>query len=170
MTQLFFALLPDDLVRRHVAKVIAQLPNKGSKVKILNLHAILAFLGEVPSDQIQQYTNAADGIVSPSFTLKLDSREWWRQSRITAIGVSEVPDPLFDLINSLNQALIPYGYDPEKRPFRLHITLMDNVENPISPTHFEPISWLVRGFSLIESSNHPEEQSYRVIQSWDFVG
>ncbi|MFK8066693.1 MAG: RNA 2',3'-cyclic phosphodiesterase [Gammaproteobacteria bacterium] len=169
MSQYFFALWPDDLVRKQVSKVIAALPGKGYKVKAENLHTCLAVLGELSAKQLSLHIQSADQINTSPFTLKMDSREWWKRSQTTAIGASDVPDQLFDLINSLNQAIIPCGYDPEKQPFRLHITLMENVESPISPVHFEPISWLVRSFSLIESSNHPEQPSYRVIQSWDFV-
>lgn len=169
MPRLFFALWPDDLVRKQIANVVAQLPPQGKRVKTSNLHTTLAFLGDVPADQVDCYLRAAEQITSPAFDLQLDSREWWKKSQVTCMGASEVPDQLFDLVTSLNKAIEPCGYQPEKRPFRLHITLMRKVRKPVNPVHFEPIPWLVRSFCLVESKTLPEGAEYRVIKSWDFV-
>lgn len=170
MARLFFALWPDDLVRKQIANVIAKLPPKGNKVKPANLHATLAFMGNSTPDQVNCYIKAADQISSHPFDLQLDSREWWKKSQVTCLGASSLPDPLFDLVSSLNNSLEPCGYNPEQRPFRLHITLMRKVKHPITPVEFRPIPWLVRGFSLVESETLPSGAEYRVIQSWDFVG
>ena len=170
MSRLFFALWPDDLVRQQIAKVSAQLPSGGNKVKTANLHATLAFLGEVSDDQRQNYLEAAGQISSVPFDLQLDSREWWKKSQVTCMGASEIPDQLLQFIDSLNKALEPCGYKVEKRSFRLHITLMRKVAKPINPIQFKPIPWLIRGFSLVESKTLPLGVEYKVIHSWDFVG
>ena len=170
MSRLFFALWPDDLVRQQIAKVAAQLPSGGNKVKNANLHATLTFLGEVTDDQRQCFIEAAGKITSPAFDLQLDSREWWKKSQLTCMGASDVPDQLLQFIDSLNKALEPCGYKVEKRLFRLHITLMRKVAKPINPIQFKPIPWLVRGFSLVESETLPSGAEYKVIQTWDFMG
>lgn len=170
MSRLFFALWPDDLVRRQIAKVAAQIPAEGEKVKAANFHATLAFLGDVSNNQRDCYIEAAGKITSSPFDLQLDSREWWKKSAITCMGASEVPDPLFVLIDSLNKTLEPCGYKAEKRPFRLHITLMRKVAKPINPIQFKPITWLVRNFSLVESETTASGIEYKVIKTWDFMG
>ncbi len=169
MSRLFFALWPDDLVRQQIAKVAAQLPSYGNRVKAANFHATLAFLGEVSDDQRDSFIKAAGQISSDSFDLQLDSREWWKKSQVTCMGASDVPDPLFQLIDSLNKVLEPCGYKAEKRTFKLHITLMRKVEKPINPIQFKPIPWLVHGFSLVESKNTSDGVEYKVIKTWDFV-
>ena len=169
MSRLFFALWPDDLVRQQIARVSAQLPSGGNKVKTANLHATLAFLGEISDDQRQNYLEAAGQITSSPFDLQLDSREWWKKSEVTCMGASDVPDPLFQLIDSLNKVLEPCGYKAEKRAFKLHITLMRHVEDPINHIQFKPIPWLVRGFSLVASENTSPGVEYKVIKTWDFV-
>ena len=170
MSRLFFALWPDDLVRQQIAKVAAQLPSYGNRVKASNYHATLAFLGDVSDEQRDCFIEAAGKITSAPFDLQLDSREWWKKSQVTCIGISEVPDQLFILIDSLNKTLEPCGYKVEKHPFKLHVTLMRKMKKPVNPIQFKPIPWLVRGFSLVESQTLPEGAEYRVIKSWDFVG
>ncbi len=169
MSRLFFALWPDDLVRQQIAKVAAQLPSYGYRVKASNFHATLAFLGEVSDDQRDSFIKAAGQITSSPFDLQLDSREWWKKSEVTCMGASDVPDPLFQLIDSLNKVLEPCGYKAEKRAFKLHITLMRHVEDPINHIQFKPIPWLVRGFSLVASENTSPGVEYKVIKTWDFV-
>ena len=168
--RLFFALWPDDLVRKQIADVCAQFPDRGKKVKTTNLHATLAFLGDIPSDQIECFIQAAGQITSPAFDLQLDSREWWKKSQATCMGATHLPDQLLLLIDTLNKTLEPYGYKPENRPFKLHVTLMRKVKHPINPIQFKPIPWLVRSFSLVESETLSAAAEYRVIQSWDFMG
>lgn len=170
MPRLFFALWPDDLVRRQIAKVAMKLPaDAGKKVKTANLHATLCFLGQIEEDQVDNIIEAANTIRAQHFRLQLDSREWWKKSQLTWMGASEPPEILETLVDDLTEALIPCGFHPDQRPFKLHITLMRNVKKPIQHFHFKPISWLVNGFSLVESVTHPEGVEYRVIQSWDFM-
>lgn len=170
MPRLFFALWPDDLVRKQIANIAAQLPAAGNKVKASNIHATLAFLGQVESEKVDCLLKAADSISSPPFDLLLDSREWWKKSQVTWLGASIIPDELKQLVESLNTALIPCGYKPDPRPFSLHITLMRKVKKPVRPVLFKPVPWLVRGFSLVESTTLPAGAEYRVIQTWDFMG
>ena len=94
MSRLFFTLWPDDLVRLQIAKVAAQLPSYGNRVKVANFHATLAFLGEVSDDQRESCIKAAGQISSDPFDLQLDSREWWKKSQLTCMGASDVPDQL----------------------------------------------------------------------------
>lgn len=170
MSRLFFALMPDDLVRQQIAKIAAQIPAGGQKVKASNFHATLIYLGEVPADQIEALGHAAEQINIAPFDLKLDSREWWKKSELTCMGASKIPKQLKMLVNALNEALEPFGYQAEQTDFRLHITLMRGVKKPINHLTFKHIPWLVRGFSLVESIVVSGESEYRVIQTWDFVG
>ncbi len=170
MPRLFFALCPDDLVRRQIVNVMAKLPDTGKKVSPQNLHATLAFLGSIPEDRVECYIEAASQLKVHPFNLLLDTREWWRRSQVTSLGISETPTQLVKLVNDLNKAIEHCGYTPNDRPFRFHVTLMRKMKHPVNPFHFDPIPWLVRNFNLIESHTHPEGVKYRVIQSWDFMG
>lgn len=170
MSRLFFALMPDDLVRQQIAKVSAKLPLGGQKVKAINYHATLSFLGEVPADQVELLGHAAEQLRIEPFTLKLDSREWWRKTQLTCMGASHIPEQLNVLVNSLNKSLEAFGYQSDPRPFQLHVSLMRDVKKPLNHLTFKEISWLVKGFSLVESKCVSGETEYRVIQTWDFVG
>lgn len=162
--------MPDDLVRQQIAKIAAQIPAGGQKVKASNFHATLVFLGEVPVDQIEALEQAAKQINIAPFDLKLDSREWWKTSELTCMGSSNIPEQLNVLVSKLNEILEPFGYSAEQTDFQLHITLMRGVKKPINHLSFKHIPWLVRGFSLVESIVVSGESEYRVIQTWDFVG
>ncbi len=170
MVRLFFALWPDDLVRKQISLLQAQSGGVGFTTPIENLHATLAFLGEVDRAKIPVFLDAAAKIHCAPFTLELDTREWLKQSQICWLGASKVPERLQTLVSDLQQTLKPTGYQPEQQAFRLHVTLKRRVTRAMRPINFKPIRWRVSRFVLVESVRKSSGAEYRVIHSWDFMG
>lgn len=71
--RLFFALWPDELVKRQLATLSKELDasRSGRWTRPDNLHLTLQFLGSVPPAAIARLTNVAEGIDESSIALDL---------------------------------------------------------------------------------------------------
>ena len=66
-------------------------------------------------------------------------------------------------------ALQPCGYEPERRPYRAHVTTARKVSRPTPVTEIDPIHWSVSDFALVESVTHQEGPEYRVLKRWNLA-
>ena len=84
--RLFFALLPDEVVRKQLRRLQKDLSQAGGRpVPAENLHLTLLFLGDVPTEKIEAVRDTAADVAGCRFDLVLD-----------AFGVSSntIPCPL----------------------------------------------------------------------------
>lgn len=170
MARLFFALWPDDLVRKQILQLQTQSGGLGQSCAPENLHATLAFLGEKNPDQLEDIIDAGDHVTAAPFTLELDTREWLKQSQICWLSCSQTPPRLEQLVYDLTKNLAPLGYTTDLRPFKLHVTLKRRVTRAMRPLQFRAIRWHLTRFVLVESVLHPHGPEYKIIHSWDFMG
>jgi 2'-5' RNA ligase len=71
------------------------------------------------------------------------------------------------LVTDLNARLAAdCGYQPDRRPFRAHITLARKVRAARPIVAVEAIAWPVTCFSLVESLSEPGGARYEVLASW----
>lgn len=97
--------------------------NRGNFTRPENLHLTLAFLGEVPADQIDTVKQAMDALTVHDMKLNFnhigcfrkDSELWW-------IGIDNNPT-LTGLQRALIRNLKEVGLRPDDKKFRPHITL-----------------------------------------------
>ena len=91
-------------------------------------HFTLKFLGEVEPARlvdVEDATRTAAAAHAP-FSLALGAPGAFptvRHPRVAWIGLSEGQEPLSALAGDLDAALARAGFEPEKRPFRAHLTL-----------------------------------------------
>ncbi len=163
--RLFFALWPDDDWRRHAVAVQRGVPG-GRPVAVANLHLTLVFLGNVAAGREPCVEAAAASVRGEPFTLSLDRVGWFPRPRVWWLGADIAPAPLVDLVEQLQQALRPCGFEPEGRPFRAHVTLARKVNRRPPPVVPEPFAWAVRDFVLVESLSGPDGVEYRVLARW----
>lgn len=165
--RLFFALWPDEAVRRQLADYRDLLKGcRGRLVVPENLHITLAFLGSVDADTRSCLEQAADIISVPAFTLKLDELGFWRRSQVVWLGTGETPEPLLGLASALKQAMLGCGLEPESRPFQTHLTLMRKARRAPAEEPCEATLWPVADFALMLSDTRPEGVRYEVLQRW----
>ncbi len=167
--RLFFALWPPPAVREalraQAAPVLAG--RSGRRVHPADFHATLAYLGATGSQPASCAMQAAAGIHWQGFELVLDQLGYWKRPRVIWAGARQTPAALTALAGKLQQRLIRCGFEPEARPFRLHLTLARRArglpQTPLAP----PVVWPVQGFVLAESVREPQSaQRYRVVKSW----
>ncbi|MEJ2141007.1 MAG: RNA 2',3'-cyclic phosphodiesterase [Gammaproteobacteria bacterium] len=166
--RLFFALWPGQHARDAMFKTAKALTKQtaGRLVSFENLHLTLAFVGSVTEQQQQCMEQAASQVTVQRFTLELSQLGFWPKPRVAWIGATEMPDALLQLASSLNANLSACGYEPDKRPFQAHITLLRKAQRHPKDTQTGEIHWPVDCFVLVESITHAEGVEYRVIKEW----
>lgn len=165
--RLFFALWPDESVRRELVRVQSSLPRHGGRENHPNdLHVTLVFLGAVESERQACVEAVASGIQSRPFDLLIDQVDYWSRPRIPWCGPSEIPGPLSALVADLKEGLRRCEFEPETRPYAPHVTLARKAR-PIAPFPLEKsMAWPVREFVLAESNPNASQPVYSVLRRW----
>ena len=92
-----------------------------------SMHITLCFLGDTNEEKIQLLRDEIEKAVSFSPPLKLDFQgcgvfKNFRDPRVIWFGL-EKNELLKDLKNSLDSTIEPFGFVPDKREFRPHLTM-----------------------------------------------
>jgi 2'-5' RNA ligase len=169
-SRIFFALWPNSEIRSRLEGIDKLLPqDQGRFVAVNNLHITLSFIGEVDQAQLQAYAQAAGDINSEPFELVLDRLGYFARPRVLWLGGEHTPKSLLALVKRLNKALRKQGFKPERRPFKPHVTLLRKARPLSTLPEFEPVTWFVNEFALVQSSSKPTGVSYQVLQEYQFV-
>ena len=89
-------------------------------------HITLAFIGEVPDDDIPNICDVVDTVVAKAapFRIKAEGvRAFGRTPRVIWAAIKDGAEPLGELHTKLTEALEPAGFYKEKLRFSPHITL-----------------------------------------------
>lgn len=161
--RLFFALWPDEAVRRGIVESRKRLGAiSRRRVPDHNLHLTLAFLGDRPAGELADIETAADTLSASAFDLVLDRFGWFARAGVVWLG-GEAPEAARTLAAGLGEAVGALGIDLDRRPFRPHVTLFRKVRRRPGLPAPEPLDWPVRDFVLVESI---PGWSYQVLRTW----
>jgi len=167
--RMFLALWPDDAGRKALARHIESWtwPEAGDRYRPADWHVTLHFLGKVAAGRLAQL---ATGLRVPfdAFDLVLDQPERWPRG-LAVLGASALPEQLADLHERLARTIALLGLPVEQRRYRPHVTLARHAAAALPPSHWAPVVWPVRGYTLVLSTGRPEER-YRVIESYGGQG
>lgn len=165
--RLFLGLWPPAEVRAQIASISRDLPLDGGRLIVpINLHMTLAFLGDCDAIRRECIELAAASVTAPVFRLNLAAIQWRRRTGIVWLTASEVPEPLAQLVASLNGALAPCGYALDSRSFRAHVTVARSVRRLRGGSRVVSIEWYVRDYCLVSSTLTPRGSDYAVIKRW----
>jgi 2'-5' RNA ligase len=176
--RLFFAVWPDEELRAHLHDAARRClaADQGRLVAPDNLHVTLAFLGPVDGARKECCEQAASRLVLPGFSLVLDRLGYWPRKQILWAGCSAEPPELGALVSALQAGLDGCGFEPETRPFHVHVTLARHVHRDPFPgpgrarrehaMPIPPLEWRVREFMLVESDTRPSGALYTHLRSW----
>lgn len=168
LSRLFFALWPDEAVRRRLS-LLAEAGHRacsGRRTRPENIHLTLVFLGEVEDRRIAELQAVAAGVRAPAFELSIDTFAYWRHNRVAWAGPSETPQPLAQLVAQLEEGLTAAGFGFDRRPFVPHITLIRKALCRETPSLPCPVRWAVEGFVLARSVRIEDGASYQIIGGW----
>ena len=166
--RLFFALWPDASLqhRIHALARTALARGNGRLVAPGNLHLTLAFLGAVDADRRRCLEAAAGTVRTGRFSLEFDVAGYWAKPRVLWFGCSRPPQALLDLVASLQSGVRACGFDPDRRPYAVHLTVARSVAHNPGAAGIAPLYWPVDGFVLVESQTRPEGAQYRPLRAW----
>lgn len=169
MSRLFFALWPDEAVRKQLGEVANEIKEESLRyTKISNLHITLAFLGDVSASDQAVLMQLANKIQSSKFCLELNRIGWWRKPGILWIAPNTVPEVLKKLVEQLQTMIKQQGLSIDERPYKPHVTIARKVKVFTAPEIMVHIPWAVTGFALIVSKSTENGVDYQVVQEWLF--
>jgi len=167
--RMFFALWPGDAQRRALAHVQQDLLQHGGRgVHVLDIHLTLVFLGQIDAPQQACVTQAAGRVRERPFELVLDSAGCFPGSRVLWCGAGTCPQPLFQLVDALRNALSVCGFVPERRAYKPHATLVRKAKPMAARVLDPPVRWPVEDFMLAygEGGQPPR---YRIHRRWPLL-
>jgi RNA 2',3'-cyclic 3'-phosphodiesterase len=164
MSRLFYALWPDSKTRSNLSDVCTQI-DRGRLIAPQNLHITLLFLGRVDNDIRQRLSDETDDIPAKHFQFQLSGSGWWKRSGVLWLAPAHIPEQLYNLADRLAAIAARCNLSIEDRPYRPHVSLARKILSPMD-LEFEPISWEVRDFCLVESTTLPSGAEYKIIHTW----
>jgi len=151
--KLFFALWPShrqrELLRDTINPVLSEI--EGNPVDRRNWHVTLVFIGDFPEEKIPGLQAAVDVINPGEIRLRFDTLTFWQRPKIACMHAKIIPPELSRLVESLQQALLPFGYAPEERVYRPHITVSRRARMFQDVRLARPIELQWTDFELVES-------------------
>jgi 2'-5' RNA ligase len=164
----FFALWPNRAVRDWL-DVLAQgaRPGEGRRHGADDLHITLVFVGQIAPAQKRCMEDVADTVRGNTFELTIDHTGYWSRPRILWASPGETPQALSQLVTDLNNRLMGCGYEPERRPYKPHVTLYRRARQVVTGQLAKPIIWPVNEFVLACSANPGSSRvRYQVLRRW----
>jgi len=164
--KLFFALWPShrqrELLRDAINPVLSTV--EGQTVDRRNWHITLVFIGAFPEEKIPGLMAAANIIEPGEIRLRFDSLTFWQRPKIACLHAKIIPPELERLVGNLQQALIPFGFEPEERVYRPHITVSRKVRafQEIRLARAVEVQW--SDFELVESVSFRGEVQYHPLK------
>jgi len=131
-------------------------------------HLTLQFLGD--DADIEAVVTALDGFSVPGGRVQLGGAGAFpnaRRGRVLWVGLAEGSDVIARLARGVGERLAPLGYEPDRRPFQAHVTIVRcarptdlraNVA-ALDAEFFGP-AWSVEALTVYESRLRPEGASY----------
>lgn len=177
--------VPDD-VRENIGSIIETLRSRsGTAVRWIRpegVHVTLKFLGEVPVKQLPAIKLAVqEAVVGHSpFELEFSSIGTFggREGlRIMWVGIAGDVLRLEALVRAVNAALAVVGFEPERRPFRPHLTLgrvrdeiptrqRAEIEVAVGKMDVPPSAWRTTHVSLMRSRLTTAGAVYEVLATF----
>lgn len=184
--RLFVACEVPEEVKDAIGETIETLRRKSGPavrwIKPEGVHVTLKFLGEVPVKKLPAVKLAIqEAVVGHSpFELEFSSIGTFggREGlRIMWVGIAGDVLRLEALVRAVNAALAVVGFEPERRPFRPHLTLgrvrdeigtrqRAEIEVAVGKTDVPDVSWRTSQVSLMRSKIGPGGASYEVLATF----
>ncbi len=151
--RLFFALEPDEKVRREVHAVQTKLDCGGRQTPSEKIHVTLAFLGQQAAEKIPVLCAIASRLHFEPCTLVLDQIGTFRRVSVLWLGATVIPAPLRDFHQALLGELETAGIGFDRKAWKPHLTLYRRLRNKTGIMEPVAVNWRLNQFSLIESIN-----------------
>jgi 2'-5' RNA ligase len=127
----FIAIDLPDYVRRQLETLVQQLRKSNAQVgwvRIEGIHLTLKFLGNVAPELIEEIKPVLAGIALQTPPIHIEPAGCGafptiKSPRVIWAGLRGQIGPLAELARRVETAMVPFGFEPEGRPFKPHLTL-----------------------------------------------
>ena len=96
----------------------------------------------------------------------IDNTGCFVKPRVGWLGCDSAPAALQELQMRLGRYLRACGFEPEKRPYHPHVTVVRKTHSVSGAAGFEPIRWRVDSFSLIEVVQGGNGVHYHAVETY----
>jgi 2'-5' RNA ligase len=136
-------------------------------------HLTLKFLGRVEDDGVAGVREAVRSVAGRHRAFRAAFSEVGgfpslRRTRVLWVGVGEGAAPMAALASDLERGLEPLGLEPERRPFRGHLTLArfrsPTVVGELAGVRVPAEDFEVTELVLFESRLHPQGARYAAVE------
>ena len=164
--KLFYALWTSHRQREQLRDTINPelSPIEGQSVDRRNWHVTLVYIGDFPEERIPGLISAMDIIEPGEIRLRFDSLTFWQRPKIACMHAKIIPPELEHLVKTMQQALIPFGIEPQERVYRPHITVSRKVRAFQDVRLARPVELSWSGFELVESISFRGEVQYHPLK------
>ncbi len=176
MMRLFIALPLDQSVEEQLGKIILLLRQKGGAVRWVapkNIHMTLRFLGDTEESLVTSLRDIIDRHAGQFeiVTSQIDRVGVFpnlNRPNVIWVGLQEKADLLAELANRIEGSVRELGFEPDRKPFKPHITLgrvkdsrdLSGLTNFIRSYHLEPIPLKLDRIVLFKSTLTPQGPIY----------
>jgi 2'-5' RNA ligase len=137
---------------------------EGVAVDRRSWHVTLVFIGDFAEENIAELRAAASGIEPFNIRLRFDRISFWQAPKIASMNPRNAPSELEGLVKSLEQILLPFGFEPNERVYRPHITVARRAR-PFSEVPLaRPIDLEWSSFELVESVSTTRGVQYQPLK------
>ncbi len=171
--RLFFALWPDEPLRRQLTMVLGgeRFRDAGGRaVAPEDLHITLRYLGALSGTRRCCAERVASAVGRRGgFRMELSHVGYWPGPRVAWLGMEETPAALRQLVDALETGLRGCDLPPERRPYHPHLTFLRKARPEGLPDSVEPLLWQVESFVLAGSVSNRGGVRYRVLRRWSLL-
>lgn len=142
-----------------------------------NLHLTLAFIGEASASRVDTLQQIGRSVATavPPFALTLDRIGSFHKQDIAWVGSSRSNRTMGALADELYERLTKAGFELERRPFHLHVTLARRARSrelgaAADGVLAAPIVWNVSLLTLAASKHAQGVLRYDAVDAWPLSG
>jgi 2'-5' RNA ligase len=175
MMRLFFGLeAPAELAMQIAEWRDRELGAAGRPVPPANFHITLAFVGELPAQDMEALALRVDEWVErkrpQGGSLDLNLTGYWQKPGIYWLGSNEWPEGLTRLASKLKNLSTAAGARRDRKPFQPHVTLFRNCRlPPPAPSSAPRFAFRYDHVTLFESRQGRRGMSYHPVATWDLL-
>ena len=171
--RLFLALWPDEVTRKKLYKIQQLFATRrqvnARPIKPENIHITLHFLGDVDEAIVEPLCTLLDTVETSAFELTIDRWGYFPRPQVLWLGAEQHPDALTKLVEATKMCIENVLPDYRSKKFVPHATLYRRARHPGTVEPFEPVSWYIDRFVLVESRTWQEGVEYRVAREWSLL-
>lgn len=174
-SRIFIGLWPKEKTKKALMPLSrAALQHCGGRaLKAEHWHITLAFLGQMPSERLEQLCVQAKQWKIPVSPFLIDQYGAFKHSEIVWAGSTKIDSlkTMKDSYGVLWKKLQPLGFKPENRPFTPHVSLLRQAQDcylKALPT-FKPFYWFSAHCYIVASKPTDGRTFYRPLASIPLV-